>query len=96
MAATMSRCAECGAHRASTISPTGRPLCEQCFAKLTGLAAGAAAIASGGGAGAVGDAVAASGFAGSVAGENARRADRKRRLAEASGFWQRLKIRVIG
>ncbi|MBD8606587.1 hypothetical protein IFT73_06940 [Aeromicrobium sp. CFBP 8757] len=96
MATTMNTCAECGVRRASKVSPTGRPLCEQCFATLTGLAAAAGSIGSGNGSGAVGDAIGAASFAGAGAHEDARRAERRRRLAEASGFWRRLWIRLIG
>jgi hypothetical protein len=79
------------------MSPTGRLLCDQCFGRLTGLAAAGGALVSGGGAeSAVGSAIAASGFSSAMERESQHRDEQSRKLAAADGFWRRLKIRVVG
>lgn len=45
---------------------------------------------------AVGAAIAAQGFAGSMDVEGRHRAEQQRKLAATEGFWRRLKVRVIG
>jgi hypothetical protein len=90
-------CEECRGRRATKLSPTGRNLCDQCFARLTGLAAAAGTLVAGGSnQAAVGNAIASAGYSGATEGEAQHRAEQRRKLAAADGFWQRLKIRIIG
>jgi hypothetical protein len=90
-------CEECRGRRAPKVSPSGRNLCDQCFARLTGLAAAGGTLAAGGSnQAAVGNAIASAGYSGAMAGEAQHRAEQRRKLAEADGFWRRLKTRIIG
>jgi hypothetical protein len=79
------------------MSPSGRNLCDQCFARLTGLAAAAGTLAAGGSnQAAVGSAIASAGYSGAMEDEAQHGAEQRRKLAAADGFWERLKIRIIG
>jgi hypothetical protein len=90
-------CEECADRPSSKVSPTGRQLCDPCFAQLTGLAAAGGTLASGGSnAVAVGNAIASTGYASAMEREGQHRAEQAWKLADADGFWQRLKIRIIG
>jgi hypothetical protein len=60
------------------------------------MAAAAGTLASGSNQAAVANAIASAGYSGAVEGEAQHRAEQRRKLAAAEGFWQRLKIRIIG
>ncbi len=91
------RCAQCGTGRATTESPTGRPLCEECRTRLTQLgAAGSATVAGESLPTAVGTGIAAGGWAGATEGEAAASAKRRAKLDATEGFWQRLWVRIVG
>lgn len=90
-------CEQCTDLPPTKVSPTGRPLCEACFAQLTGLSAAGSTLAGGGDASsAVGAGIAATGFTSSMDVEGQHRDGQRAKLAATEGFWARLKVRVIG
>jgi len=93
----MATCAQCEKARATTESPTGRPLCEACRTQMTQLgAAGSAMVAGESIATAVGTGIAAGGLAGATEGEAKASAARRAKLDATEGFWRRLWVRIWG
>lgn len=90
-------CEQCATLPATKVSPTGRSLCESCFAHLAGLSAVGTTLAGGGDPpSAVGAGIAATGFTSSMDIESQHRAGQRAKLAATEGFWARLKVRLIG
>ena len=93
----MITCEECGRSTATTHSPTGRALCRDCYRLLTGLAGAGTVVADRGSSSeAVGTGLAAAGCAGSMEIETQHRARQRAKLAETTGFWARLTVRLLG
>lgn len=93
----MSICADCNTNRASKSSPTGRPLCNDCFALLVGYSGAGTAIADGGGfIDAFTTGVAAGSYANVMDGEGESQRQHKEKLDQTEGFFKRLWVRVVG
>ena len=77
--------------------PSGRVLCEDCFASMARLAGAGAALASGvSAANAVASGVAAGGHASAVRANLEYQQRHAAKLASTHGFWKRLWVRAVG
>lgn len=90
-------CEECGTNPATKTTPTGRGLCNQCFARYVAISAAGVAVAAGSGTGdAIITGVAAGSYATSTDAETAAAKERKAKLASTEGAFKRLWVRIVG
>ena len=89
----MATCSSCGAAPATTESMTGQRVCQACSNTVAGAAAGSLA---GGAQQGVVTGVAARNLTGATDADLAYQREMARKVADADGFWRKLKLRIIG
>lgn len=90
-------CQECGQREATKTTLSARRLCPECYQRLIGITAGVSSYVSGESAAtAVGTGLGAAGSIGAVEAEAAAAKRRGAELAATTGFWRRLRKRIVG
>ncbi|KQY58568.1 hypothetical protein ASD11_02595 [Aeromicrobium sp. Root495] len=93
----MTTCTECGTSPAPHDTISGRSLCAGCHRRLAEITGAVVSLGAGdSAAGAVGTGIATGGFHDAVEGERSAAAARRAKLAATEGFWNRLRVRVVG